>query len=261
VNDLNTRLRESNTTPYTLDIAAPGSLKLLEKNARYMSHEMFENLVANIKKDGGLSSLPLCYREPDGSLLVLSGNHRVQAAAQAGIEQILIMVVDRELTREEQIAIQLSHNAIDGKDDPLMLKQLWDEIKQIDLKLYAGLDSETIKELEKIQFVSISEARLEYKEIKLLFLPEQTEALKELMKDLDSLFSEDEHYLLSRAHYDALFELLLDVKDKYNIVNSPTAFMKIIELVRRSPSRRPLIRPSHTTLSWQKNAFRASSLF
>jgi hypothetical protein len=172
VKTLNKRLHETSATPYVLDVAEPGTLKLLDKNARYMSHEMFENLVANIKRDGGLSSLPLCYREPDGTLLVLSGNHRVQAATQAGIEQILVMVIDRELTREEQVAIQLSHNAIDGKDDPLLLKQLWDEIKQIDLKLYAGLDSETIKELEKIQFVSISEARLEYKEIKLLFLPE-----------------------------------------------------------------------------------------
>jgi hypothetical protein len=55
-----------------------------------------------------------------------------------------------------------------------------------------------------------------------------------MMKDLDALFSEDEHYLLSRAHYDALFQLLLDVKDKYNIVNSPTAFMKIVELARQA---------------------------
>ena len=51
---------------------------------------------------------------------------------------------------------------------------------------------------------------------------------------MDQVFSADEHYLLSRAHYDTLFELLLDVKDKYNIVNSPTAFMKIIELARQA---------------------------
>jgi hypothetical protein len=234
VRALSDRLRETNAAPYTIDVADPSAIKLLDKNARYMSHEMFENLVQNIKRDGGLSSLPLCYRDPDGSLLVLSGNHRVQAAAQAGIKQILVMVIDRELTREEQVAVQLSHNAIDGKDDPLMLKKLWDEIKQIDLKFYAGLDSETIKELEKIQFVSISEARLEYKEIKLLFLPEQTATIKELMKDLDALFSSDEYYLLSRAHYDEVFNLLLDVKDKYNIVNSPTAFMKIVELARKA---------------------------
>jgi hypothetical protein len=126
---LSDRLRETNATPYTLDVADPSAIKLLSKNARYMSHEMFENLVSNIKRDGALSSMPLCYREPDGTLLVLSGNHRVQAAAQAGLKQILVMVIDKELTREEQVAVQLSHNAIDGKDDPPMLKQLWDEIK------------------------------------------------------------------------------------------------------------------------------------
>jgi hypothetical protein len=234
VRALSDQLHETAKTPYTLDVADPSTIKLFDKNARYMSHEMFENLVSNIKRDGGLSSLPLCYREPGGSLLVLSGNHRVQAAAQAGIGQILVMVIDKELTREELVAIQLSHNAIDGKDDPLMLKQLWDEIKQIDLKLYAGLDSETIKELEKIQFVSVSEARLEYKEMKLLFLPEHSEALKSMLAEMDQVFSADEHYLLSRAHYDSLFQLLLDVKDKYNIVNSPTAFMKIVELARQA---------------------------
>ena len=80
---LSDRLRETNATPYTLDVADPSAIKLLDKNARYMSHEMFENLVSNIKRDGGLSSLPLCYREPDGSLLVLSGNHRVQASGSS----------------------------------------------------------------------------------------------------------------------------------------------------------------------------------
>jgi hypothetical protein len=232
VNSLNASLR--GLMPYRLDIVDPKEIKLLDKNARYMSHEMFGTLVANIKRDGALSSIPLCYREPGGTLLALSGNHRVQAATQAGIGQILVMVIDRELTREEQVAIQLSHNAIDGKDDPLMLKQLWDEIKQIDLKLYAGLDSETIKELEKIQFTSIAETRLEYKTITLLFLPEEAEELKLMLQSLDSFFSGDEHYLLSRAHYDEIFNLLLDVKDKYNIVNSPTAFMKMVELAKQA---------------------------
>ncbi|MGD0489249.1 MAG: hypothetical protein ABSB94_18940 [Syntrophorhabdales bacterium] len=170
------------------------------------------------------------------------------------MQQILIMVIDRELTREEQVAIQLSHNAIDGKDDPLMLRQLWDEIKQIDLKLYAGLDSEIIKELEKIQFVSISEARLEYKEMKLLFLPEQSEALRSMLTEIDQVFSADEHYLLSRAHYEAIFNLLLDVKDKCNIVNSPTAFMKIVELAKTAlPPQNTPDPASHPSNSMPKN--------
>ena len=54
--------------PYRLEMVTPGELKLLEKNARYMKAEQFQSLVENIKKDGNLSSLPLCYREKDGKL-------------------------------------------------------------------------------------------------------------------------------------------------------------------------------------------------
>ena len=35
-------------------------LEFLEKNARYMTAEMFHNLVDNVKRDGCLSSMPLC---------------------------------------------------------------------------------------------------------------------------------------------------------------------------------------------------------
>ena len=155
--------------PYKLDLVDPKKILLLEKNARYMSQEMFQNLVFNTKRDGALSSLPLCYREKAGLLVVLSGNHRVQAAVHAGIEQILVLIIDRELTRQEQVAIQLSHNAIEGKDDPVILKELWDEIKLIDLKMYAGLDSEIIKELERMEFISLADARPDFKQIILLF--------------------------------------------------------------------------------------------
>lgn len=117
ISDLNAHLQEM---PYKLDLVNPREIILLDKNARYMTQEMFDNLVSNIKKDGGLSSLPLCYREPDGRLLVLSGNHRVQAAVHAGLEEVLILVIDKELTRQEQVAVQLSHNAIEGRDDPVI---------------------------------------------------------------------------------------------------------------------------------------------
>ena len=112
--------------PYRLEMATPGELKLLEKNARYMKAEQFQSLVENIKKDGNLSSLPLCYREKDGKLRVLSGNHRVQAGRQAGVEQILVMVVGDEKDSDARLAIQLSHNAIAGQDDLVILKELWE---------------------------------------------------------------------------------------------------------------------------------------
>jgi len=218
--------------PYVLDVAEPKELKLLDKNARYMAQETFANLTNNIKVDGDLTSFPLCHREPDGKLLVISGNHRVQAAVHAGVKEIIVLVLIRELTREEKVARQLSHNAIAGKDDPVILKDLWDEIKELDLKMYAGLDSETLKELDKMQFVSISEAVPDFRQMVLLFLPEEIEELKKVLEDADALFTGDENVVVSRQHYERVFKLVVEIKDKYGIVNNPTAFMKIFELAR-----------------------------
>jgi hypothetical protein len=144
----------------------------------------------------------------------------------------LILLIDRELTRQEQVAIQLSHNAIEGKDDLVILKELWDEIGEIDLKLYAGLDSETLKELEKMEFATISEASPDFKQMIMLFLPEEISELKKVLADADMLFAGYQNFVLSRKHYDEVFRLILDVKDKYYIVSSPTAFMKVIEMAR-----------------------------
>jgi hypothetical protein len=158
--------------PYRLEMVTPGELKLLEKNARYMKAEQFQSLVENIKKDGNLSSLPLCYREKDGKLRVLSGNHRVQAGRQAGVEQILVMVVGDEKDSDARLAIQLSHNAIAGQDDLVILKELWEAITDVQAKVYAGLDSDTVKALQGIQFAAIAEQRLQYKLANFMFLPE-----------------------------------------------------------------------------------------
>ena len=217
--------------PYKLDFVNPKEIKLLDKNARYMPHEMFQNLVGNVKRDGALTSLPLCYRDGD-QLIVLSGNHRVQAAVHAGLEGILIILIDKDLTRQEQVAIQLSHNAIEGKDDPVILKELWTEIEDIDLKLYAGLDSEIIQELENMEFVTISETAPDFKQVILTFLPEEIDQLKKLMEDADILFSADENFVLSRKHYETVFELLLQVKEKFSIVNNPTALLKIMDIAK-----------------------------
>jgi hypothetical protein len=218
--------------PYRLELAAPGELRLLEKNARYMKAEQFQNLVENVKKDGNLSSLPLCYREKDGKLRVLSGNHRVMAARQAGVEQVLVLVIGEEKDSDERLAIQLSHNAIAGQDDLVILKELWESIKDVQAKVYAGLDSDTLKALEGIQFAAISEQRLRYKLTNFLFLPEELEDLDQLLKETAVAFAGDVVYLAHLNTYDAFFELIVRIKKKCQIKNSAAAFLKLMELAK-----------------------------
>ena len=218
--------------PYRLEMVTPGELKLLEKNARYMRAEQFQSLVENITKDGNLSSLPLCYREKDGKLRVLSGNHRVQAGRQAGVEQILVMVVGDEKDADERLAIQLSHNAIAGQDDLVILKELWESINNVQSKLYAGLDSDTVKALQGIQFAAIAEQRLQYKIVTFTFLGHEVENLDELFKAIGVAFASDVVYLATLEAYAPLYELMLKIKKHCLIKNTTAAFMKYNELAQ-----------------------------
>jgi hypothetical protein len=230
LNLLNEKL--SGLFPYQLELAAPDELRLLEKNARYMKAEQFQNLVENVKKDGNLSSLPLCYREKDGKLRVLSGNHRVMAAKQAGVEQVLVMVVGDEKDADERLAIQLSHNAIAGQDDLVILKDLWESIQDVQARMYAGLDSDTLKALEGIQFAAISEQRLRYKLTNFLFLPEELVDMDQLLKETAAAFAGDVVYLANLKTYDDFFELIVRIKKRCQIKNSAAAFLKLMELAR-----------------------------
>jgi hypothetical protein len=218
--------------PYRLEMVTPGELKLLEKNARYMKAEQFQSLVENIKKDGNLSSLPLCYREKDGKLRVLSGNHRVQAGRQAGVGQILVMVVGDEKDADERLAIQLSHNAIAGQDDLVILKELWESINNVQSKLYAGLDSDTVKALQGIQFAAIAEQRLQYKIVTFTFLGHEVENLDELLKAIAVAFASDVVFLATLEAYAPLYELMLKIKKHCLIKNTTAAFMKYNELAQ-----------------------------
>ena len=141
----------------------PKRLKLLETNARYMRHEQYNRLVENVKRDGRLTSIPFAAlwryytqedplpMDEDGGLVweVLSGNHRVMAAIDAGLTEIDCMVTEDPLPKPQRVAIQLSHNAIAGEDDPAILKQLYQEIGEVDLKLYAGLDDKMLALLDE----------------------------------------------------------------------------------------------------------------
>ncbi|MGD9932714.1 MAG: ParB N-terminal domain-containing protein [Dehalococcoidia bacterium] len=108
----------------------PREIVLLELNARYMNPETFRRLVENVKRDSVLTQLPFCVRE-QGRLKVLSGNHRVQAAIEAGLERIEVLVSKTELSPARQRAIQLSHNAIAGEDDPLMTAMLTEAVSKV----------------------------------------------------------------------------------------------------------------------------------
>ncbi len=219
--------------PYKLALVDPALLKELDKNAHYMTHEMFQNLVANIQRDGALASVPFCWY--DGTTYhVLSGNHRVKAAVAAGVSRILILYDDRPLTRQERVAIQLSHNAINGKDDPALLKELWAEIDDLSLKYYAGLDDKQLEQLADAQLKGMREAVLDYKSVMFLFLPEEVEAMERaFQRALESTVCE-EAVTARLSEFSRLVDALDKTKSSFAIKNHAVALSIVLDVFERN---------------------------
>lgn len=218
--------------PYKLALVDPASLKELDKNAHFMTHEMFQNLVANIQKDGALASVPFCWF--DGTTYhVLSANHRVKAAVAAGVPRILILYDDRPLSRQERVAIQLSHNSINGKDDPAILKDLWAEIGDLSLKYYAGLDDKQLEQLADAQLKSMREAVLDYKSVMFLFLPEEVEALENAFRRAVESTVCEEAVTARLSEFSRLVDALDKTKSSFAIKNHAVALSIVLDVFER----------------------------
>jgi hypothetical protein len=161
LDQLNEKL--SDRLPYKLCMAKASEIDFLENNAQFMTKEQFAALTHNVKADGALTSVPICYLQENGRKLVLSGNHRIKAAIEAGLDEFLVFLIDKPLTESRLIAIQLSHNAIVGQSDQQILKELWKKIDDLECTIYSGLSTELIEKLENTDFTTISEQRILFK--------------------------------------------------------------------------------------------------
>lgn len=211
----------------------PRELKLLELNARYMKHEEFMRLVDNVKHDGKLTSVPFCCLEDDGKYLVLSGNHRVQASISAGLETIEVMVTDDKLNDQQKMAIQLSHNQIAGQDDPEILKQIYEKITDIDMKVYTGLDDKTLDLMLKESASSFSEASLEYETIMITFLPDELKKAKEVIDLVNYKSGKGEKWFARYKEYDRWLDGIEEAGASYGVKNVATSLDIVLSIFER----------------------------
>ncbi|WP_407286467.1 ParB N-terminal domain-containing protein [Streptomyces sp. BP-8] len=212
----------------------PRTLTLLDLNARFLPHEQFRQLVANIQRDGCLTSTPLVWNDADsGRLIVLSGNHRMLAAIEAGLTSIWWMQIDEPLPRQRQIALQLSHNAIAGQDDPAILKELYDELENVEWRQYTGLDDKTLDLLEKVDVSSLGEANLDFASVQLMFLPDELERAEVAFDAARSTATADQRWAAGLEQYEPVLDALETSRAAYKIGNSATALGVILAVFER----------------------------
>jgi hypothetical protein len=200
-------------------------LRLLEQNARFMPGAQFRQLVENLKLDGALTSTPLVYQGR-----VLSGNHRVEAAIEAGIEEADIIEVLTPLDDKRQVALQLSHNAIVGQDDPGMLAELYRDL-DIEWKQYSGLTDAALNDLHELDVNALALGQPEYQELVLLFLPEEQGAFLRALKGIEAKLKKGVPIVAGRYDdFDRFFQAVVAMKKVKGVHNSALAVRMIAEL-------------------------------
>lgn len=187
----------------SMEVRFVGINDLVERdvNARVMDNGKFDLLVDNIKREGMLESLPLVHSSSkvDGKYEIISGHHRSRAARRAKLDKVPVIVVTRDLTEDEIISKQISHNSIDGYDDPQTLKRLYDSIQDFEMKVASGVtELELDVKLDNIPLVDV-DIDFSFEPVLIMFLKPELDKFKKLITTVDSLA--DEKYLANMTEF------------------------------------------------------------
>lgn len=204
-----------------------------EDNARFMQASEYRQLVENLRIDKRLTSVPLIYKGK-----CLSGNHRVEAAIDAGIEEADVMEIVGDIPPDRELAIQLSHNAIAGQDDLGILHSLY---KKLDLswKRFTGLTDETFAQLKPIDISALALGAPKYQELLLLFLPEEQTKVLEVLEKFKAKIAERGliAHIAHLADFDNFFNAIVRVKKQKGVYNSALAFRVMADLAMAALDR------------------------
>ena len=223
--ELNKELRASGMPE--LDVVSPKECKHQRINARYMNVETMSNLVANLKRDKRLESVPLVYKNKKGEYEIISGHHRIRAAIDAGIEKIVVMITKAK-SKSEVVAKQLSHNALNGLDDEQILEQMYSGLDSLQAKYYSGLQDQ----LEAIGFISLSYKAGEFQEFTIAFMPEGVVEFDRVVKIVNELgIGRGTAVRLDvMANHAPFLKAIIDIKKAENIKSNDEALSRMIAL-------------------------------
>lgn len=201
-----------------------------DMNANEMTGEDFAQLCDNIGKSG-LSSVPSCYKKENGRFVMISGHHRLRACKKLHYKTIgILYCLESELSNDEIIAIQLSHNSLHGHDNTSILKKLFEQIQSVDFKQFAHVN---IDEIAPVSTDGISVFALKENFVFTVILyPDSFENLDELLGDIREQASKSDALILAneKENERLLLKLQTEIGKQYDIKSPSISFAKLLEL-------------------------------
>lgn len=201
-----------------------------DMNANEMTGEDFAQLCDNIGKSG-LSSVPSCYKKDNGRFVMISGHHRLRACKKLHYKTIgILYCLESELSKDEIIAIQLSHNSLHGHDNTSILKKLFEQIQSVDFKQFAHVN---IDEIAPVSTDGISVFALKENFVFTVILyPDSFENLDELFGDIREQASKSDALILAneKENERLLLKLQTEIGKQYDIKSPSISFAKLLEL-------------------------------
>jgi len=207
-------------------------LEEAEQNANEMTKKDFERLVRNIETSGGLSSAIGCYkRASDGKFVIFSGHHRYRAAVKLRYKTVpVIYAEEKDLSNDEIIALQLSHNSLHGEDNKGILKRLFEEIQSVDFKAFANIDINQLQalDLSGVSFTPESETYSMY----VVLYRKDLMNLEELLGIVNEDVRQGDLVVLADGETNEEFMLKLtkEIRHKYQLKSAHMGFCKLLEL-------------------------------
>jgi len=214
-------------------------------NARVQPPEMIERKSETMRRDKRLESIPFVVKrgdpadDPPGWFEMVSGHHRIRAARAAGIKRIIVLADTRDLSRSAVVAKQLAHNALQGKDDPEVVKRLFEEIDDVNLQLEAYVDPKDF-DLPKAEAVAVDSVQVDfdYRFVAFAFLPSQMEAFEKLCERLPSYGEEDLVGACDAELFDRFKEAVIRTGKVSNIRSVGATVARMVKIAEEWCARR-----------------------
>lgn len=202
----------------------------VEINANEMSGEDFAQLTDNIAKSG-LSSVPTCIKKENGRYVMISGNHRLRACKNLHYKTLGILYCEEsEISQDEAIAIELSHNSLHGEANASILKKLFESIQSIDFKKFAHVNIDEIKPIstEGIDVYAMQENFV----FTVVLYPNSFESIDTLFGDIREQAKKSDALILASEEDNerTLLKLQQEIGKQYNIKSPSITFAKLLEL-------------------------------